>query len=218
MLIIEPTRYGAGIILWGDSLDLEHLLETIYHVAQEETLGQDVYHFLLGLAYDVRHAFQGDRLVKQIDTLALDEIEYLGEQILWPYFLIQMGILRQGAAYVPTSAAHQADIYRLEYATEQALLDYDTATGRELIVLSRMVSQLPRDYLVEFISDLTYDWIVNSKPGKARFKKLPALLKKCSPYSNEYQRFAEHAHEIAEEKGCSPFDLSIEHDWPDFKW
>ena len=129
MIFIQPTRYGAGITLWGDPFDLDHIRDTIYACADETIWGEPVAFFLLALAYDVRHACQGDRLEKQFSSDGVDTVTYRGVQILWPYFLVQLGFLRKAAGYQSTTKAQQADIYRLEHETENALISYDASVG-----------------------------------------------------------------------------------------
>ena len=65
MIFIQPTRYGAGITLWGDPFDLDHIRDMIHACADETIWGEPVAFFLLAPACDIRHACQGDRLEKQ---------------------------------------------------------------------------------------------------------------------------------------------------------
>ena len=218
MLLLEPTEGAAGVTLWGDCLDLDGLRETIYHLADEETLGGPVSEFLLGLAYDVRHASQGDRLEQEIGTDPIERVGYRGVRILWPFFLVQLSLLRAAASYKPTRSEHQADLYRLEGIANDALVEYDSVAGRACIELLPALGNLPKDYLVEFISVLARRYVSEGKSGKPRFRKLPALLRQVWWMSDEYEAFKAKLESVAREKGCSPHELGDSGEWPDFRW
>lgn len=61
MLEYKLTPHHAGIALWGDFATLDRLHEFIHHVVEECACIEDKEGFVLGLAYDVRKAFQGQR-------------------------------------------------------------------------------------------------------------------------------------------------------------
>lgn len=218
MLFAKPTRYGAGVELWGDPRDLEHLRDTVYHLADAATLGEQVSDFLLELAYDVRHAFQRDRLEREFGVDSLDKVACRGVQIVWPIFLVQVSLLRRAAGLKPTTGAHQADIYRLEYEAEQALVTYDAAVGGECVPLIPLAGDLPRDYLVEYISCWARDYVEQGSAGKARFKKLPVLLRSLWWVGDEYKAFAAHLKTTAAEQGCQPSELTDGSKWREFRW
>jgi len=117
MLLGDSTKYGAGFRLVGDYLDLRDLYETIHYFSSENgPIPPHHDEFVLGLAYDVRHAYQGNR-----DTESIENSVYFSVDILWPILLVQVGMLRASAAYVATTKAHQAALYRIEACIEEAL-------------------------------------------------------------------------------------------------
>ncbi|WP_329099979.1 DUF6904 family protein [Pseudomonas aeruginosa] len=61
MLEYKLTPHHAGVALWGDFAALDKLHEFIHHVVEESVYIEDKEGFVLGLAYDVRKAFQGQR-------------------------------------------------------------------------------------------------------------------------------------------------------------
>ena len=120
MLIGRPTKYGAGITLAGDYIDLRDLRETIHYFASDEgPLPPHHGEFVQGLAYDVRHAYQGDRRVETVDSQIANST-YFAVDIIWPIFLVQVAMLRAVASYIPTERTHQANLYRLEACVEHA--------------------------------------------------------------------------------------------------
>ena len=125
MLLGSPTKYGAGITLAGDHIDLVDLHEMIHHFAAESGPIPPLHgEFLLGLAYDVRHAYQGDRRTRRVETFK-GKCTYFAVDILWPIFLVQVAMLRSAASYLPTGKSQQANLYRLEACAENALNDLD---------------------------------------------------------------------------------------------
>lgn len=72
MFIAEPTANYAGIVIKGDYEDFNALQDAIYDIADTEyntCLGYGaVSEWFLGLAYDIRHAKQGDREFVRIDN------------------------------------------------------------------------------------------------------------------------------------------------------
>ena len=71
MLVARPTRYGAGAMICGDYYDLRGLRQTVHTLARDAPISEAASEFSLGLAYDLRHAYQGDR---ETVTLGADEL------------------------------------------------------------------------------------------------------------------------------------------------
>lgn len=86
MLLGSSTKYGAGFRLAGDHTDLCDLYETIHYFVPENGL-VPLRHdeVVLGLAYDVRHAYQGDRDTQLINNPNGSSI-YFAVDIFWPIF------------------------------------------------------------------------------------------------------------------------------------
>src|SRR5687767_1637167 len=132
MLIAEPTPKGAGLLLWGDLLDLSSLHETIHTLANSAVFGLPIAEFMLGMAYDLRKSYEGQREEKSFSCKAAPGcVAYKGERILWPTFLVQLAMLRHSASLHPTTRLMQAHLYQLEACAEKALLEYHPETGRK---------------------------------------------------------------------------------------
>ena len=76
MLIIENTPQLAGITIKGDYQDLKSLHRAIsnfsefYFPHQDNVNAGNCHECLLGLCYDLRHAFQGDRNFESMENNA----------------------------------------------------------------------------------------------------------------------------------------------------
>ena len=82
MLFGEATKKGAGIILWGDYHDLKNLYETVWKLSKSIGPEGSISDFVLGLCYDIRHAYQGDREINEFGIDELDKVKYYGVKIL----------------------------------------------------------------------------------------------------------------------------------------
>jgi hypothetical protein len=71
---------------------------------------------------------------------------------------------------------------------------------------------------VEFISEQARDFVFGAKAGKARFRRLPAILDDISPLSSKYRDFERFMADEAAKQNAKPEDLHDLSEWPDFRW
>ncbi|WP_201496049.1 DUF6904 family protein [Rubrivivax sp. A210] len=217
MLVSRPTKFGAGIMLGGDYLDLSSLHETVHALASETgPLSAHHYEFALGLAYDLRKAREGkrDRWPSDAETYA----NYSAVNILWPVFLVQLGMLRSACAYMPTDRRVQAHLYSLEACAAEALAEFDPAVGAMCMRWLANFNLLHDSFLLEFVTQQTREFLYGAGQGKARFRRLPRLLDEISPFSQAYQEFERTVAKQAHDQGAKPQDMTDLSEWPDFKW
>ena len=78
MISAKPTENLAGITIEGDHDDFYEIMESIYRMTGLEESYDDYYwsvkNRLLGVCYDIRHAFMGDRDIKLVDNGVHDEM------------------------------------------------------------------------------------------------------------------------------------------------
>lgn len=70
MINVSPTKNLLGVTITGDYNDLCELVESIYLLANE-CESEYLYSItirMFAVAYDLRHAYQGDREVKLVDN------------------------------------------------------------------------------------------------------------------------------------------------------
>jgi hypothetical protein len=218
MLLAKPTKYGAGIAIYGDYWDLQSLHQTIHELSAGSPLEGDMENFLLGLAYDIRHAYQRDREEESFGYDEYDRVTYRGEKVLWPIFLLQTALLRWSAAYQSTNKEQQANLYRLEYCAESALNQYDPSIAKKCIEWLNTFSGVSNNYLTMYVSEVSYKYIFTNAAGKPRFKRLPVALHSLHSLTKEYKEFQLYIESVAKEKGCKPHELLDLSEWPDFKW
>jgi hypothetical protein len=218
MLTAHTTKRGSGVTLYGDCYDLQSLHETVHYLCEGVPLSPTFREFVLGFAYDVRHAYQGDRNTLAIGVMEDPIVKYHGFPTLWPYFLVDVGLLRWAAGLHSTTRSHQADLFRLEACTQQALLAYDRSIGEKCWEWLVRFGGFPDDYLIDFVCHCTRFYVTETEPGKPRFAALPHVLRTLWPLSDQFQEFREKAEETAKELGCDPRDLTDESEWPEFEW
>jgi hypothetical protein len=217
MLTSVPTKYGSGITIYGDYYDLSALNETIHKIAGQNFVQENTGEFMLGLAYDARKAYEGQRVKRKLGLGSLDKVNYYGFSVLWPIVLTQAGMIRHFAAYHVTDRKDQACLYLLEDCILTSLLASDVKVGKgcaEWLIRFRI---FPSDYLWSFITECTRRYLFDSAE-KSRFSTLPQILKMLDWWSPEYKKFAAELNRVAQEKGCSPHELKEQTAWPRFRW
>lgn len=75
MLMIKNTKMLTGITVHGDYQDLNSLYDSLhkylaFYFQNQENYDNDFYESLLGLCYDIRHAYQGDRNIESVENNA----------------------------------------------------------------------------------------------------------------------------------------------------
>lgn len=220
MIFSKPTKYGAGITLYGDLHDLQDLHQTIHQLASADVLRSGLADFVLGLAYEVRHGFQGDREVLKLpaDLMETESTNYFAFRNLWPNFLFQLGLLRWSAGFQPTSRNSQATLFRLEACAESALTSYDPFVGKRCVEWLGHFQPPPKRFLLEYVPNCSLQYITLGKPGKSRFRNLPEILRMLSGQSKEYRAYEDYMERTAREQGCEPEALMDLGEWPEFKW
>lgn len=217
MIITTPTKYYAGVSLWGDYWDLRSLHSTIHDLVANSPYDEGIKDTILGLAYDIRKAYEKQRDEKNFGYDDYDSVTYRGGKILWPIILFQVKALRDFAAFQPTTKEQQANLYRLEYCLEKSLTEIDPKIGQQCIDWLNGPSPLVKNYYTLFLSHAAKEYAIGST-GKARFKKLPAILRSLYPLSDEYTLFAKSLEAQAIELECDPKDLHDFSDDGEVKW
>lgn len=179
MLTFEPTPNNAGILLWGDYPTLKRLYQVIHRVVHESSVIADKQSFILGLAYDVRKAYERQRELTQQTYSDEDVGQLYGVNLLWPKLIAQVGVLRAAMAYINTNKLEQATIYEFEFLVESALRDLIPDRADYILQLSVMIGSL----LHEDVAKLVYTrcpYFIELPPNK-RLSTLPTLLRTFDP-------------------------------------
>lgn len=213
MLEYQLTPHHAGVALWGDFATLDRLHGFVHHVVEESNYIEDKEGFVLGLAYDLRKAFEGQRSQDYRGVSEDDRYRIYGVEILWPVLLVQVGVLRQAMAFIPTNKLDHAIMFELEHVVESAVRAAMPVTADE--VIHRMGCIGSASYIhLDTVLDSRCRYFIEVPP-KQRLKMLPKVMETLDPM---YSLFAETRSNIR--PGAISFDTFVDgkQDWPDFKW
>lgn len=142
---------------------------------------------------------------------------YYGFQLVWTDMLIFINTLRENAGFIATDRRCQANLYLLEYVTEQALLQYDGEGARDIVQLIGRGQGINGE-LAFIIYQTLHIEFVSQRGGKARFRKIPHLLRSYfSSWSREHNRLIQDLKASALANGCEIHELEFSN-FPDIKW
>lgn len=214
MLSYRLLKNHAGLLLIGDYDTLRDLHEAVHGVDEKSPLPKGRDDFFLGLAYDVRKAYERQRETIEPDAMIPERGPRYGVPILWPTLLVQSRILRVGLGYVDSSKAWQAITYSLEAVIESALRDDFGAQAGALI--DQWVGLSPET--PGFIDMIYTRGALFCSWSKAkRSKGLGELLWSFTPmYESLYQARQRAGHPLP----FTPADLAEweGYEWPDPHW
>jgi hypothetical protein len=211
MLEFTLNKHHTGLTLWGDYRSLRQLHELIHTVVEGSVVIEDKEGFMLGLAYDVRKAQEGQRL-KRKSKEGPEPLILYGVEILWPVILVQVGLLRHAMGFLPTSKRDHATMYDLEYVIEAAI---DQAVGpdaEELIEWIPRLGAAPYPHLDSVLNSRCIYFI--KLPPKKRLRALIPLLESFDPL---FDYFSESGPEKTDRIPASEF-AGDDDEWPTFEW
>jgi len=121
MLQFELLKNHAGMVLIGDYLTLRELHTLVHKVNEDSPMIHDKEGPFLGLAYDIRKAYEQQRRVIDPPEHIPEIGPRFGVEIVWPVLLFQTRLLRRALAWVPHGPGDQALVYALEHTVQTAI-------------------------------------------------------------------------------------------------
>ena len=217
MLQSNPTKRGTGVAIYGDYGDLISLYDTVHYIANTLNEATPMHQLLMNFAYEIRHAYQGDRDEDVHSYGDGHKVHYYGFNIVWTDIIIFIATLRHCAGYILTQKLNQANLYILEYVVEKALFEYDPE-GAHVITENYIQRTNVLNPYVFLIYQAMHIQFVSGVPGKNRFRNIPNLFRNhLSEYSPEYKNFISSLELSAKQNNCDIKDLEF-NDFPDIKW
>ncbi len=168
-----------GFTLCGDYLDLRAAHEMIHYIVNESSAlkGQrnvDLSEFILGLAYDIRKAYERQREIINLDGADDKQVTYYGVDVIFPCFILQLAALRGACAFTVVNRNQQSMLYGLEWAVESAMNDFDAKVSSKIVErLSVFGNMLQSQNIDNIENEIDACWIQNKK---RRFTELMKLL------------------------------------------
>lgn len=114
MFTYSLLKNNAGIVLTGDYSTLKSLHDVVGRANEKSSLIDDKESWFLGLAYDVRKAYEGRRRVLHPAEHRPEIGTRFGVEILWPVVLLQCSTLRAALGFYDSTKLDQAMTYALE--------------------------------------------------------------------------------------------------------
>lgn len=229
MLSITDTPRHAGVILSGDYHDLNQLYDALHHIVGEEgqfPASEGSRLRVLGLCYDIRHAFMGDRDVHFVDNGLTDEKKkfigilapnqnvYYSFKYLWPEVLFIMIVLND---FISTAERMgKIGVWDPAVTTIRNFQGTLTSCIRETVaetVFIRMIKSMNQrfvsydHYCVQYLDVLT-DTFLRKDPEK-RLKFLSTLAKRIAEKDRDYYQVEMSVRQAALKYDCSPLDIRI---------
>jgi hypothetical protein len=213
MLEYQLTPHHAGVALWGDFGTLERLHGLIHRIVENSGHIEDKEGFVLGLAYDIRKAYEGQRSQDYRYDYNDDRCRIYGVEILWPVLLVQIGMLRQSMAFIPTNKLDQAIMFELEYVVESAVRAAMPIMAEDVIHRIGFNGSAPYRHIHSVLDSRCRYFI--KLPVKQRLKVLPELMNTFDPIYAFLSKTG-----AGPRPGAIPLSAFTENgeEWPDFKW
>jgi hypothetical protein len=214
LLSYRLLKNHAGILLVGDYTSLRWLHEVVHDVNERSPLVRDKEGMFLGLAYDVRKAYEQQReILKAPEHYEEIGLRY-GVRILWPVLLLQQRMLRSSLAYLDHTAKTQAIAYALETIIEQALLEDFGQQGKDAVALWQRIDPAQPSVFVMLGSRGA---IFCSWTKAERKRRFLYLLTSFDPLFDSYYTLRLQR---GEKNLVSPGELALwaNAEWPDPKW
>jgi hypothetical protein len=212
MLQFELTPKHAGVIVWGDTWTLHEMYDLVHQINESSPIIENKEGFFLGLAYDLRKAYDGQRRKSTLKFFD-DECPIYGVEILWPVLIAQVGILRASMSFVPTTRGDQAVAYGIEYLIECAVRKALPGQEDGIIRLMHTIGIHP-SHIEDVINSRCRYFI--DLPPKERLKMLPDVLQSFDVMFDFVSKQKYYRGRIP----SNAFDAYANEDidWPDFKW
>lgn len=221
MLYLMPTKKGIGVEIWGTFEDLDQLYDLIgeFWTVEDEYKnipGEESRNIIIGsFAYDIRKAYEGQRLVRDESHLYSLEQLYLGCEITWPHFLFTLSCIRYNMQFSEVSKLALSKILELEFWLEEAMKEYDPVGALRLAMFTQNVLYGGNPYIFQYMRSIDNEFMMLGG-GKRAFRKLPELLKKGIALTDEYLEYEEFLIKEAKRLGCNISQLELNDDDVDY--
>ncbi|WP_313892828.1 DUF6904 family protein [Psychrobacillus sp.] len=239
MLALKNTENLTGASISGDYWDLDELCTALYHITGDENRYfnlQGSRMRLLGITYDLRHAYQGDRNIefvfnglhkewmKQHDFIAPDKNAYYSVEILWPELIYALFAINDFIKlYKKDKHATDFDIHIVTIRKFQGIIAEglkENMSGEEHKALLATIFEPTAtvdEYAIQYIDMLNLSYIGMMK--EQRTKAFSTVAKNIVEENQEYQSIKQQVIAEANKTKSSIHDLRLNVEYPeDIEW
>lgn len=183
MLTYKILKNHAGVMIVGDYFTLQSVHTVLHEVNEKSIILKNKEGPFLGLAYDIRKAYEEQRKVFKAPKDRPEIGPTFGVEVLWPVLLVQSRMLRESMAFMDTTKWQQCIAYNLEALIEEALqADFGSMSGD---LIEKWMDINPRHpYPEEKLNSRGAAFCSWTK--SERKKRFPGLLASLSPMYPAY--------------------------------
>lgn len=225
MIYTLATKRGIGVELWGNYDDLNCLYDVIGKFWGRDDLpnvpGKENRDSLISsFSYEIRHAFQGDRLKSEKNHLTHGQGKHYGAEFSWVHILFSMTALKYNMRFKETTKLETATFLQLEYWLERSMFSFDAEGAVRLTPFFDDAIYPANPYLYQYMRSINAEYFMLGG-GKKAFRQLPMLLNRAVYGSRENKEYLEFLKKEAERLNCDIADLELSDDDVDYsgvKW
>jgi hypothetical protein len=244
MIKLKMTENFAGVAIKGDLNDFYDLVEALHEISVDEDDTKNFRYYnisirVLGLCYDIRHAYQGDRSVL-LEENGMDRDKMKWHGIIAP----ESNVYYECHCIFPEMVCNMLAIDKLIEVKSRTisknryfeLTDKKVLWNKSLSILRLLQSQFveclkevhePRNFsrwfnlisghsLIEEISDCYMDFVNISYlelDKETRLKKLNIYTKRITEFYNDpdYRKLKKELEELKKEHGHADFRLKLDY-------
>lgn len=219
MLQAFPTQHGTGVKILGDYGDLTSLYDTITELFDEEQndIAFQRTRILTVLSYEIRHAFQHDRLCEEFRYDNDNIVIYYGFKVDWITLLFSICCLRYNASFKIINEVDQYNLYLLEFLCKDSMKSYDLQGGS--VFESFINTVIPvHDKLIYLLHQHIVNEFFRMRTGKQRFREIPNLIHKYCGRTPLHLEIQEDIEKMIKDKNSSISSIESDYPYIDVKW
>lgn len=194
MLSFELLPSLAGPLILASAETLQAFHEILHDVNDRSPIIRDKEGLFLALAFDVRKAYEGQRVIRKPAKDLTHSGRRLGFEILWPTILIQTRMLRVALGFMDSGKRHQAFAYALEAVVEEALQEEFPAKFRE--IHDRYLRLLPDHPVLEEKAASRIEYWYRWSEAERRRGLVPLLESLDPMFEFDYQMAVKHGEKV----------------------
>lgn len=238
MLTMKSTPNHTGIKISGDYFDLDELNQSLYRILGKEGqyLGYEGSRMrILSIAYEIRHAAQGDRNVefvfnglhehtkKQHGFIAPDKNVYFSVELLWPEVIYAVIALKdflklyQAKSDFPAWDMHVHTISHFQALVLDCLHGHIPEEEYNTVLQAFNAPATVNDYAIQYVDLLNLKYIGMTK--EQREKSLSTVAMKLAVQDQDYAAFRNQVLAAASPAKKPIHEIGIQSKYPeDIKW
>ncbi|WP_353893626.1 hypothetical protein PRVXH_000377 [Proteinivorax hydrogeniformans] len=235
MLIVKNTPNNTGVSISGDYEDLNELYLALHDIVGEEGefIGYDSSRIrVLGVCYDLRHAFMGHRSIELVDngmneqkmlensTIVSKKNVYYKVEVLWTEVLFVFMVLNDFIALSGDKLKNrQWDKSVAVTRKFQSMIISELKNILKATTFTRLENCMARNsgyfryYFTQYIDVLNIRFLKMSKDKK--LKNISIMGKRIAEKGDEYQNLKANIIDKAKEYNCHPSELIVSSDYPE---